>query len=136
MMRGYSLLELIVVLAIAAALVVVATPAVQASVDRMTLAADTRALMTSLRRLREDALDRQADITLTVSGAAANEVVASTGETLQLTSGTSVRVATVQGVVIAWDGTIRGTLRLSRGAREAIVTTDPLTGRPITRGAP
>lgn len=126
------MLELIVALAIAAAIMVVATPAVQASVDRMTLAADTRAVMTALRRWREAALDRQIDISLGVSGGASNEVVASTGEMLALTSGTSVRA---DGVVIAWDGTIRGSLRLARGARGASVGADPLTGRPIATGA-
>jgi prepilin-type N-terminal cleavage/methylation domain-containing protein len=131
MTRGYSLLELIVALAIAAAIVVIATPAVQASVDRMTLSADVRTVMTALRRLREEASDRQVDITLGAPGGAGNLIAVSTGETLALTAGTVVRVAPAQGVVVAWDGTIRGTLRLSRGPREATVAADLLTGRLV-----
>jgi prepilin-type N-terminal cleavage/methylation domain-containing protein len=131
MTRGYSLLELIVALAIAAAIVVIATPAVQASVDRMTLSADVRTVMTALRRLREEASDRQVDITVGVPGGAGNQIAVSTGETLALTAGTVVHVAPAQGVVVAWDGTIRGTLRLSRGSREATVAADLLTGRLV-----
>ena len=52
MNRGYSLLELIVVLGIMALVIVVATPTVQASVERMTLRSDARTVMTALRRLR------------------------------------------------------------------------------------
>lgn len=135
MMRGYSLLELLVVLAIAAAIVVIATPTVQTSVDRITLSADVRAVMTALRRFREEAMDRQVDITLGVRGGAASEISVSTGETLALTAGTTVRAAPAQGVVVAWDGTIRGTLRLARGSREATVAADLLTGR-LVGGAP
>lgn len=129
MTRGYSLMELLVALAIMAVIVVVATPAVQASVDRMTLSADARTVMTALRRLREEALDRQIDIAVSVPGSAASELAVSTGEVVTLSSGTSVRAAPAQGVVIAWDGTIRGTLTLARGSREVRVAADPLTGR-------
>jgi prepilin-type N-terminal cleavage/methylation domain-containing protein len=134
MTRGYSLLELLIVLAIAAMIVVIATPAIQASLDRMTLSADVRTVMTALRRLREEALDRQVDITLSVPGGAASEILVSTGERLGLTAGTVVRASSTQGVVLTWDGTIWGTLRLARGAREATVAADPLTGR-LTGGA-
>jgi prepilin-type N-terminal cleavage/methylation domain-containing protein len=133
MTRGYSLLELIVALAIMSLIVVIATPAVQASVERMTLRADTRTLMTELRRLREEALDRQTDITVTVTGSAPSALQASTGSTIALTPGTSIRS---QGVTVAWDGTIRGTITLARGAAETSVVADPLTGRPAQRGAP
>lgn len=129
MTRGYSLIELLVALAILSIMIVIATPVVQASVDRMTLSADARTVMTALRRLREEALDRQVDIALTVSGGAANELAVSTGEVVALTAGTSVRTAPAQGVVIAWDGTIRGALTLARGSHDATVRADPLTGR-------
>lgn len=133
MTRGYSLMELIVALAIMALIVVVATPAVQASVDRMTLRADARAVMTELRRLREEALDLQSDITLTVAGDASNALRASDGSTLEVTAGTSIGA---HDVTVAWDGTIRGEIVLSRGGAEAFVAADPLTGRPTQRGAP
>lgn len=129
MMRGYSLMELLVALAIMAVIAVVAAPAVQASVDRMTLSADARTVMTALRRLREEALDRQIDITVSVPGGATSELAASTGEVVALSPGTAVRVAPVQGLVIAWDGTIRGTFALARRSHQVTVAADPLTGR-------
>lgn len=127
MRRGYSLLELIVVLGIVALLIVVATPTVQASVERMTLRADARTVLTALRRLRGEALDRQADMVLSVAGNAANEIVVTSGDTISLTPGTA---AQVRDVVIAWDGTITGTLTLMRGDAQISIAAEPLTGRP------
>ncbi len=132
MNRGYSLLELIVVLGIMALVIVVATPTVQASVERMTLRSDARTVMTALRRLREEALDQQADLSLSASGGAANEIAVSSGETIALTPGTAVRT---RGLVIAWDGTISGTLQIMRGDAEMSVTAEPLTGRPMSEAA-
>jgi prepilin-type N-terminal cleavage/methylation domain-containing protein len=132
MTRGYSLLELIVVLGIMALLIVVATPTVQASVERMTLRSDARTVMTALRRLREEALDWQTDLSLSASGGASNEIVVSSGETIALSPGTAVRT---RGLVIAWDGTISGTLQITRGEAEVSVTAEPLTGRPISGAA-
>jgi prepilin-type N-terminal cleavage/methylation domain-containing protein len=128
MNRGYSLLELIVVLGIMALVIVVATPTVQASVERMTLRSDARTVMTALRRLREEALDQQADLSLSASGGVANEIAVSSGETIALTPGTAVRT---RGFVIAWDGTISGTLQIMRGEAEVSVTAEALTGRPM-----
>ncbi len=132
MTRGYSLLELIVVLGIMALVIVVATPTVQASVERMTLRSDARTVMTALRRLREEALDRQADLSLSASGGASNEIAVSSGETIALSPGTAVRT---RGLVIAWDGTISGTLQITRGEAEVSVTAELLTGRPISGAA-
>ncbi|MFM9862879.1 MAG: Tfp pilus assembly protein FimT/FimU [Micropepsaceae bacterium] len=127
MRHGYSLLELIVVFGIVALLIVVATPTVQASVERITLRADARTVLTALRRLRGEALDRQADMVLSVAGNTANEIVATSGDTISLTPGT---VAQVRDVVIAWDGTITGTLTLMRGDAQISIAAEPLTGRP------
>lgn len=132
MTRGYSLLELIVVLGIMALVIVVATPTVQASVERMTLRSDARTVMTALRRLREEALDQQADLSLSESGGASNEIAVSSGETIALTPGTAART---RGLVIAWDGTISGTLEITRGEAEVSVTAEPLTGRPMSEAA-
>jgi hypothetical protein len=79
--------------------------------------------------LREEALDRQIDIAVSVRGGAASELGVSNGEVVALSPGTAVRAEPAQGVVIAWDGTIRGTLTLARGSRQVAVTADPLTGR-------
>ena len=66
--RGYSLLEVLIVLAIAAVIAVAAAPAIGSTVERMALRSDVRNVTTELRRLRDTALDRQADIIITVAG--------------------------------------------------------------------
>jgi prepilin-type N-terminal cleavage/methylation domain-containing protein len=130
MKHGCSLLEMLVVLAIVALVIVVAAPAVRASVERLTLRGDARALMTSLRRLREDALDSQTDITLRPVPGQANEIDVSNGTTITLTDGTQVRMRTAQGVLVGWDGTISGAIVLERGGARVVVSAAPLTGRP------
>ena len=132
-MAGYTLLELLVVLAIMSLIAVVAIPAVGGSLERMTLSSDARALITQLRRLREDALERQIDITVASSGSAENLLSVSNGGSITLASGTHAEIVassgTPQRFAIAWDGTMTGAIRLSRGNAVARVTADRLTGR-------
>lgn len=134
---GYSLIELLVVLAIMGLLAVIAVPAVASSVERMTLSGDTRALTTELRALRGRALDRQVDISLSVSGGAPNVLAVSDGGTIVLAGGTQAEISapgagnTPQHFVIAWDGTMTGSLRLSRGGSSARIAADRLTGRLV-----
>lgn len=138
MARGYSLLELLVVLAIMALIVAAAAPAIGGAVERMTLRSDVRTLSSELRRLREQALDRQADIALTVSGLAGNELTASDGSTIALAPGTRLQILSTgnKRVIIAWDGSISGAVRVARGRTSADIIAEPLTGRLISRGVP
>lgn len=131
---GYSLLELMVALAIMGLIIAVAAPAVGASVERMTLRSDARAVTQELRRLRERALDRQTDIVVTASGSAANALAASDGSALTLASGTQVEIVpTRRGLPaqlrVSWDGRIMGAVRVSRGAASSRIAADRLTGR-------
>lgn len=129
---GYSLLELTVVLAIMALVVAVAMPAVGASLERMTVQSDARALMLGLRALRAHALDRQVDIAVTVSGIEGNVLNASDGTAIVLAAGTVVAVA--PELRVTWDGRITGAVRLSRGAARLQITPDRLTGRLSAAG--
>ncbi len=129
---GYSLLELTVVLAIMALVVAVAMPAVGASLERMTVQSDARALMLGLRALRAHALDRQVDIAVTVSGVEGNVLNASDGTAIVLAAGTVVAVA--PELRVTWDGRITGAVRLSRGAARLQITPDRLTGRLSAAG--
>lgn len=129
---GYSLLELTVVLAIMALVVAVAMPAVGASLERMTVQSDARALMLGLRALRARALDRQVDIAVTVSGVDGNVLNASDGTAIVLAAGTTVAVA--PELRVTWDGRITGAVRLSRGGARLQITPDRLTGRLSAAG--
>ena len=132
-MAGYTLLELLVVLAIMSLIAVVAIPAVGGSLERMTLSSDARALTMQLRMLREDALDRQVDISVAASGSAENVLSVSNGNAIALASGTHAEIAAAPGTpprfAIAWDGTMTGTIRLTRGNASARIAADRLTGR-------
>jgi prepilin-type N-terminal cleavage/methylation domain-containing protein len=133
---GYSLVELLVVLAIMALVVLVAIPAASSTVERMTLSADARTLTTELRALRTTALDRQTDIVLT---AGVEGLVPSQGEAIQLSSGTIVEIAQAgseSAFVLRWDGTASGALTLRRGNASLRVEVDRLTGRLAVWGTP
>jgi prepilin-type N-terminal cleavage/methylation domain-containing protein len=133
---GYSLVELLVVLAIMALVVLVAVPAASSTVERMTLSADARTLTTELRALRTIALDRQTDIVLT---AGAGGLVPSQGRAITLSSGTTVEIAQTgseHAFVLRWDGTASGALTLRRGDASLRIAVDRLTGRLAVGAVP
>ena len=133
---GYSLVELLVVLAIMSLIVLVAVPAASSTVERMTLSADARTLTTNLRALRTIALDRQTDIVLT---ATANGLTPSQGPAIELSSGTAIEIAQLgsdRRFVLRWDGTASGAITLSRGESSLRVAVDRLTGRVAVGAVP
>jgi len=133
---GYSLVELLVVLAIMSLIVLVAVPAASSTVERMTLSADARTLTTSLRAWRTIALDRQTDIVVT---ATAGGLTPSQGPAIELSSGTVVDIAqlgTERRFILRWDGTASGAITLTRGESSLRITVDRLTGRLAVRAAP
>lgn len=129
MSPGYSLIELLVVLAIMSLVLMVAVPAATATVERTTLSADARALTTALRTLRTAALDRQTDIVLTTTSAG-HALATSQGASIRLSSGTAIEIAgNDRRFLLRWDGTASGTIDLRRGDASVRVTADRLTGR-------
>lgn len=109
------MLELLVVLAIMALIVAVGVPAMTGGVERMTLAADARALATQLRTWRDAALDEQKEIPVTVGD-------------LALSPGTEATMPT-KTLVIGQDGTAGADIRLTRGGSSVRVVMNRLTGR-------
>lgn len=133
---GYSLVELLVVLAIMSLIVLVAVPAASSTVERMTLSADARTLATRLRALRTVALDRQTDIVLT---ATTDGLAPSQGPAIELSSGTAIEIAqggTDRRFVLRWDGTASGAITLTRGESSLRIAVDRLTGRLAVGAAP
>lgn len=127
---GYSLLELLVVLAIMGLIAAVAAPSVIGSVDRVTLTADARAVATQLRAWRNVALDGQTEVEVTTAG---RRVTASTGDSLDLSSGTVADAS----LVISPVGASSGAIRLTRGASSIKVSVDAITGRvTVVQGPP
>ncbi len=109
------MLELLVVLAIMALIVAVGVPAMTGGVERMTLAADARALATQLRTWRDAALDEQKEIPVTVGD-------------LALSPGTEATMP-AKTLVIGQDGTAGADIRLTRGGSSVRVVMNRLTGR-------
>lgn len=133
---GYSLLELMVVLGILALIAVVAVPTMSTSIERMTLAGDARNLATQLRALRENALDRQTEIALTSSRSEPNTLIASDGEIIRLSIGTTIEVKGAGRFVISADGIPAGGFRLSRGASSNRIGAERMSGRILIEVAP
>lgn len=123
---GYSLLELLVVLAITGLIATVAVPPLIGSIERTALTADARTLATGLRAWRDTALDQQIEIALTPAG---HRLRASTGDELTLSRGTTVEIVDAKTLVIAPGGGTRGVVRLSRGGSSVRVVVDAVTGR-------
>ena len=122
MARGYSLLELVVALAIIALIAAVAAPVIVGSLDRMTLTSDARAIATHVRALRETALDEQ------------KEIVVTAGD-LPLSAGTEIEIP-AKKLIIASDGTAGARLHLSRNGSAVDVVINRLTGRITIEDAP
>ncbi len=128
---GYSLVELLVALAVMGLIATVAVPMVAGTVERATLTADARALATRLRAWREIAMDRQMRIAVTHS---AHRLSASHGDEFELSTGTSIDVANGPKLTIGPGGGAHGVLRLSRGGSSIRVAFNATSGRvEITR---
>lgn len=118
---GYSMLELMVVLAIMAIVATAGVPYAFRAADQLTLEGDARLVASKMRLLRETAMDRQKDISVSVSNADANELVTSEGGTIRLSEGTSASIVTDapdRRMLMGWDGSVSGVLVLSDGSRK------------------
>jgi len=118
---GYSMLELMVVLAIMAIVATAGVPYAFRAADRLTLEGDARLVASKMRLLREAAMDRQKDISVSVSPVRANELQTSEGDTIRLSEGTSASIVTDtpdRRMLVGWDGSVSGVLVLSDGSRK------------------
>lgn len=118
---GYSMLELMVVLAIMAIVATAGVPYAFRAADRLTLEGDARLVASRMRLLREAAMDRQKDISVSVSNADASELLTSEGDTIRISDGTSASIVTDapgRRLLLGWDGSVSGVLVLSDGSRK------------------
>jgi prepilin-type N-terminal cleavage/methylation domain-containing protein len=131
MERGYSLLEMLVVLAILGLIAVVAIPPIGTSIDHMRLADDARILANALRDAHEQSLNQQRDISFTIG--APNSFQSSAGDRWILSDGSVLAFVAPADAPRSFafhaDGTANaGTFRIVRGKVEADVHVDDITG--------
>lgn len=120
-MAGYSLLELMVVLAIMAIVATAGLPLASRALDRLSLEGDARLVASGVRQLRETAMDLQKDVSLQVRGSGSRELVSSDGRRIALSASTSVEILTDAPdgrMLIGWDGNVSGVIVLSNGSRK------------------
>lgn len=118
---GYSLLELMVVIAIMAIVATAGLPYVSGSLDRFSLEGDARRVASQIRLLRETAMDLQKDITVAPRADGASELVTSEGMIIPLSGSTTVTIVTDAPdgkLLVGWDGTVSGAIVLTDGNRK------------------
>ncbi len=123
---GYTLLELLVVMAILSTLAAVAIPVASRSVESAMLNSDVRETVVELRRLESEAVARQT--TISVSQGKEGTLSFSTGESWTVPSG-SVIALTSPRVSFYPDGTSGGgALEVSRGGDNITIAVAWLSG--------
>ena len=128
---GYSLLELLVVLAIMALIVVTAIPFAVGTIEKFSLASDTRLVAAQLRTFRQQALDRQRDVSLFATTQPQPGLKSSDGQFIALSSGTTASVFAAGGrqdIRISWDGSMSGTIIMTRGGKSNRIFAGELNG--------
>lgn len=127
--NGFTLLELLVVLAIMGLMLAIAMPFTARTIENAALRADVRALVGDLRSLRQRAIDRQETVTVSVLGENAWRGGASHKARFVPTAG-------AHALIFFPDGTSSGgTFRLREGSRTADVSVAWLSGA-VSMGAP
>lgn len=131
---GYSLLELLVVLAIMSLITVVAVPYGSGTIERFSLASDARLVASGLRTMRDRAASMQREITVRVPSDGTSRLVSSDGSEIRLSYGTSAAIYAPKRaavVTISWDGSMSGTVVLSRSGKSTRIGVTQLSG-PLT----
>jgi len=118
---GYSLLELMVVLAIMAIVATAGIPYAFRAADRLTLEADARLVAARVRLLREMAMDQQKDISIVARTDDPATLQPSSGAVIRLSGGTRATIvsdAPDGRMLIGWDGSVSGAVLLTDGSRK------------------
>lgn len=136
---GYSLLELMVVLAIIAVVMTAGLPFAFGSMERLSLESDARRVAGSLREMRALAMDLQKDVVLSVPAGGGDIIASSEGDRIRLSPGTTATIEAAEPggradgpgrLVIGWDGSLSGSLRLESRGR-ALRLRQPAPGAPL-----
>ena len=132
--QGYTLVEILVVLAILGLIAALAMPPAAHTVETILLRTDARAVAGELRDLRREASGRAAPIVVRQSSSGGlNE---STGEEFALPHGSRVTLAG-DSLIFYADGTTNGgTLTVTREDQALLVRVAWLTGDIAITGAP
>ena len=128
---GYSLLELLVVMAIMAMIVVMAVPFTAGTVDKFSLASDARLVAAQLHSVRDVAVDMQRDVAVSVTSRPAFGLETSEGQFISLSPGTAASILAPGGrneMVISWDGSMAGSIILSRAGKSTRIYASQLNG--------
>jgi general secretion pathway protein H len=113
---GYTLLELLVVLGIMAAITAFAIPIAGRSIDGIMLQTDARALMTALRRAQTMAIARQE--TISIIAASTDTLTSSGGEPLEVPDDSTARLYETKRIDFYPDGSSSGgEIEVARGGQ-------------------
>jgi len=129
---GYTLLELLVVLALIGLVTAIATPIAGNVIVGAELRADTSSLATALEQLRREALEREKTITIETRE---GKLMSSEGEPILLPHAAQVRFEQSDGELTYFgDGTTSGaTIRLTEGDRALDLEIAWLTGAMLVK---
>lgn len=131
---GYTLLELLVVVALVGMVTAIAAPASISAVDGARLSADARTLVSEIRSLQADARNQATRPTLTAD--AEGHLLVS-GDTLVLPNGSTASLVGAKSIVFYENGTVsEGRIRLELGDRRLEVRIAWVTGTPTIVAVP
>ena len=132
MNRGYSLMELVVVLAILAVAVAVVAPAVGRTADDVRARAELAGLAAFLRTAREQAVTRQQALEVTLDPEARVQASRAVSSLLRVEADPAMPRLTF--LPHGMSSGARFTIE-APGPRAYVITVDPLTGRVTTQRA-
>ena len=122
---GYTLMEVLVVLAIMGLIAAFAVPTAARTIDNVTLQSDARTVVVKLRQLENAAIETQQVVTVSGSDA----LTVSTGDTLSASGSSDVRLVGTNEISFYPDGTSSGgSIAVERGSQTIVVEVAWLSG--------
>ena len=134
---GFTLVELLVSLAVVALLIALALPHLPAGLTRSEFATSGRELTAALREARSISVNHNRDVAFAFDGAAGRYRFE--GRESELAAGTGIALAGVTGDVLWFfpDGTASGgRIVLRRGEARLVIAVDEMTGSVVRVGTP